>query len=292
MDQAPLSEGWTKPSDMTISATHAAVVRTPVSALRRGADAAEATPFRLASSNWMNDELGCLGSASLDLLDTAPHLPTFGEHEHADDGETDDAGGNANNGERVGASLLLGSTRGLLSSGRRSSTRIGLESDFLSDLLSFLSDFLSDFLLVLLIGLIGSPSCWACCPWSRSWSTPSSWSSAYDPGDSLPPLRAGGEPEPVPRASASTGTVASAAIAAIGARTAIAARVNSILGPLGIQRQIGRHRRTEVIRPRASLIGEPTAESVAIARRIGRLDQLAVVRSNKLSVASRPRRWN
>ena len=92
------------------------------------------------------------------------------------------------------------------------------------------------------------------------------------------------------RASAgtSTRTVASATVATISARTAIAARVNGILGPLGIQRQIGRHRCTEIIRLRASLIGEPTAESVAIARRIGRLDQLAVGRSNKLSVASRP----
>ena len=107
-----------------------------------------------------------------------------------------------------------------------------------------------------------------------------------DSAASLLALRAGAGTRA--RASASTGTVASATIAAIGARTAIAARVNSILGPLGIQRQIGRHRRTEVIRPRASLIGEPTAESVAIARRIGRLDQLAVGRSNKLSVASRP----
>ena len=89
-------------------------------------------------------------------------------------------------------------------------------------------------------------------------------------------------------ARVSTGTVASATVATISARTAIAARVNSILGPLGIQRQIGRHRRTEVIRLRASLIGIPTAESVAIARRIGRLDQLAIGRSNKLSIASRP----
>ena len=90
------------------------------------------------------------------------------------------------------------------------------------------------------------------------------------------------------RARASTGTVASATVATISVRTAIAARVNSILGPLGIQRQIGRHRHTEVIRLRASLIGIPTVESVAIARRIGRLDQLAIGRSDKLSVASRP----
>ena len=67
-----------------------------------------------------------LGVSVLGFIGHSPHLPTFGEHEHADDGETDDAGGNANNGERVGASLLLGSTRGLLSSGRGSSTRIGL----------------------------------------------------------------------------------------------------------------------------------------------------------------------
>ena len=80
-------------------------------------------------------------------------------------------------------------------------------------------------------------------------------------------------------ASASAGTVASATVATISARTAIAARVNGILGPLGIQRQIGRHRRDKVIRLRASLIGIPTAESIAIARRIGRLDQLAIGRS-------------
>ena len=81
------------------------------------------------------------------------------------------------------------------------------------------------------------------------------------------------------RARASTGTVASATVATISVRTAIAARVNSILGPLGIQRQIGRHRRAKVIRLRASLIGIPASEGVAIARRIGRLDQLAVGRS-------------
>ena len=81
------------------------------------------------------------------------------------------------------------------------------------------------------------------------------------------------------RARASTGTVASAAVATISARTAITARVNGILGPLGIQRQVGRHRRAKVIRLRASLIGIPTAESVAVARRIGRLDQLAIGRS-------------
>ena len=75
-----------------------------------------------------------------------------------------------------------------------------------------------------------------------------------DSAASLLALRAGAGTRA--RASASTGTVASAAIAA---------RVNSILGPLGIQRQIGRHRRTEVIRLRASLIGIPTAESVALA---------------------------
>ena len=90
------------------------------------------------------------------------------------------------------------------------------------------------------------------------------------------------------RASASAGTSTGTRTAAIRTSAAITARVNGILGPLGIQRQIGRYRRTEVIRLRASLIGIPTAESVAIARRIGRLDQLAIGRSNKLSVASRP----
>ena len=86
-----------------------------------------------------------------------------------------------------------------------------------------------------------------------------------------------------PSAGTSTGTRTAAAIRT---SAAITARVNGILGPLGIQRQIGRHRRAKVIRLRASLIGIPTAESVAIARRIGRLDQLAIGRSNKLSVAS------
>ena len=91
------------------------------------------------------------------------------------------------------------------------------------------------------------------------------------------------------RASASAGTsTGTRTAAAIRTSAAITARVNDILGPLGIQRQIGRHRRAKVIRLRASLIGIPTAESVAIARRIGRLDQLAIGRSNKLSVASRP----
>lgn len=51
-----------------------------------------------------------LGVSVLGFIGHSPHLPTFGEHEHADDGESDDAGGNANNGERIGASLLLGST--------------------------------------------------------------------------------------------------------------------------------------------------------------------------------------
>ena len=51
-----------------------------------------------------------LGVSVLGFIGHSPHLPTFGEHEHTDDGETDDASGNANNGERVGASLLLGST--------------------------------------------------------------------------------------------------------------------------------------------------------------------------------------
>ena len=78
-----------------------------------------------------------------------------------------------------------------------------LESDFLSDLLSFLSDFLSDFFSSFLSDLSG-PSCRTCCPWSRSWSTPSSWSPALTRGDSaasLLALRAGAgtrRPTPAP----------------------------------------------------------------------------------------------
>ena len=105
-------------------------------------------------------------------------------------------------------------------------------------------------------------------------------------GDSAA-LRAGAGTRASASASAGTSTGTRTA-AAIRTSAAITARVNGILGPLGIQRQIGRHRRAKVIRLRASLIGIPTAESVAIARRIGRLDQLAIGRSNKLSVASRP----
>ena len=103
-------------------------------------------------------------------------------------------------------------------------------------------------------------------------------------GDSAA-LRAGAGIRASASARTSTGTRTAAAIRT---SAAITARVNGILGPLGIQRQIGRHRRAKVIRLRASLIGIPTAESVAIARRIGRLDQLAIGRGNKLSVASRP----
>ena len=105
-------------------------------------------------------------------------------------------------------------------------------------------------------------------------------------GDSAA-LRAGAGTRASASASAGTSTGTRTA-AAIRTCAAITARVNGILGPLGIQRQIGRHRRAKVIRLRASLIGIPTAESVAIARRIGRLDQLAIGRGNKLSVASRP----
>ena len=63
MDHAPLEEGRTKPSDTTIR-TMKAAVSAPTSALHRGADAAEAAPFRLVSSSWINDESGCLESAS------------------------------------------------------------------------------------------------------------------------------------------------------------------------------------------------------------------------------------
>ena len=234
---------------------------------------------------------GLLGVSVLGFIGHSPHLPTFGEHEHADDGETDDAGGNANNGERVGASLLLGSTRGLLSSGRGSSTRIGLGIGLgiglLVGLVVLLVRLLVRLLLVLLIGLIGVLLVGLVVlglGLGRHRRLGRRLMTRGDSAAGLLALRAGAGT----RARASTGTVASATVATISARTAIAARVNSILGPLGIQRQIGRHRRTEVIRLRASLIGEPTAESVAIARRIGRLDQLAVGRSHKLSVANRP----
>ena len=71
-------------------------------------------------------------------------------------------------------------------------------------------------------------------------------------------------------ASACTGTVASATIATISARTAVVAVVGSFLDPLGIQRHIRRHRRAKVIRLGAGSIGEPTAEGVALALRLSR----------------------
>ena len=107
-----------------------------------------------------------------------------------------------------------------------------------------------------------------------------------DSAASLLALRAGAGTRARASASTSTGTVASAAIAAIGARTAIAARVAGILGPLGIQRQVGRHRRTKDIRLRARLIGIPTAEGITLTSRIGRLGQLAIGRSLEIDLGA------
>ena len=58
--------------------------------------------------------VGLLGLGVLRLIGHSPHLPTLGEYEHTDDGETDHAGRNTSDGERIEARLLHRSLSGLL----------------------------------------------------------------------------------------------------------------------------------------------------------------------------------